>query len=364
MFRHIFRIFLSILTLTLFATAITLQPGAMAVVQPQSASDPLGTDTFLTGTSQSITLAPSEQWNRTNAQAALNDEASRSQSIAPLLVGGIDHAAAGTGTRNMGFGTLRLRGLPTGATVVAAYLYWGTIVQGPQPPFSATANFKGTLVTGSLKGSVAQPCWNSAGVFASYRADVKAQISSTIDGDYKVASLSSHLTDGSDPWSGASANTVLPLSEGATLLVIYSHSSIPTSGQVYLYEDPISYGGVAIVTQTLNPPLPSHTVLKQTRVGADGQVGAGVKPIPSLTDERTYVGPNTSSLTPIRGKIAVNRNFSPDWNGFDGGPMNQLWDTNTDDIVGTVSSGAGSYVTKYVNLGDCVVVVVQALSPH
>lgn len=347
---------LLLLIATFFVTSQFIQSLASAVAPVTT--DPPGINASEATSVQSVTLSPSETWDRSSAEARLNSGASLT---AISLTGGIDHAAAGTGTRNTGFGTIRLRGLPSGATVIVAYLYWATIYQSPAP-FSANANFKGTVVSGQLKGAVTQPCWNPAGVFASYRADVTSLISAGIDGDYKVASLASHLTDGSDPWSGT-GNTTLPLSEGATLLVIYSHSSIPPSGQVYLYEDPVYFAGTVNVTQTLNPALPSYTVLKQTRVGADGQIGAGIKPTATITDEKTYVGPNTSSLTQIRGR-GTSRNYSPDWNGFDGGPMNQLWDTNTDDIAGTLAAGLGSYVTKYVSNGDCIVLVVQALSPH
>jgi hypothetical protein len=101
--------------------------------------------------------------------------------------------------------------------------------------------------------------------------------------------------------------------------------------------------------------------LKHTRIGADGQVGAGIKPYSPATDEKTYIGPSTTGLVLIRGSGSA-RNFTSDFNGFDGWPLNQLWDTNTDDITGTVAAGAGSYVTRYVSRGDCIEVVAQILS--
>lgn len=41
------------------------------------------------------------------------------------LPGGLDHVAAGVGTRNAGYGTIHLQGAPDGAVAVRATLYWG-----------------------------------------------------------------------------------------------------------------------------------------------------------------------------------------------------------------------------------------------
>ena len=95
----------------------------------------------------------------------------------PTLPGGVDHAAAGTGTRNAGFGTIRLRGVPAGATILRAWLYWGTVYALPVPN-SATAIFNGTTVTGQrINAPTLEPCWlfNNA-KFAAFRANVKPLI--------------------------------------------------------------------------------------------------------------------------------------------------------------------------------------------
>src|SRR4051794_5877028 len=45
------------------------------------------------------------------------------QTLAPIDVHG-GYVAAGTGMRNRGYGSIHLTGVPHGATVVRAYLYW------------------------------------------------------------------------------------------------------------------------------------------------------------------------------------------------------------------------------------------------
>jgi hypothetical protein len=337
---------------------------AAAVPAPSldpGAGEPPGFASSGENTSYSFNDSSAVSMDSFEAQQAI--AASREMNAAATaLPGGLDHAAAGTGTRNTGYGTIRLRSVPSGAVVVLAYLYWGTIVQGPQAPSTEPAVFAGTAITGSLIGTTNNPCWNSAGVFASYRADVKTLIQAGINGDYKVTGLPSATTNGRDPWSGAAGNTTLPLSEGASLLVVYSHSSVPTSARFYLYQTPSLFYGTLILNHTLNPVLPSHTTLRHTRLGADGQTGFGQSPLAFASDERTFIGQTQSSLTQIRGYGVSTRNYASDWNGFDNQPMNQLWDTNTDKINGTIPTGAGTYVIKYVSRGDCIVTVAHILS--
>ena len=324
------------------------------------AGEPSGFTSANTGVSSSLTVSPDERWDSASAQAAIDAEAIEAASVTPAaaLSGGIDHVAAGTGTRNSGHGTICIRGVPSSPVVIFAYLYWGTIYASPAP-FSATAVFRGTSVTGSLIGTSTQPCWNSSGVFAVYRANVKSLILAGVNGDYKVTGLASAVTNNSNPWSTLS-NT-LPLSEGASLVVLYSHSSVPSSSQFYLYHGPHFTSSTLTITTNFSPPIPSHSILKHTRIGADGQIGTGIKPISAATDEKTYIGPTTASLVLIRGS-GSGRNYTSDFNGINGWPLNQLWDTNTDDITGTIPAGAGSYVTRYVSRGDCIEIVAQILN--
>jgi hypothetical protein len=275
------------------------------------------------------------------------------------LPGGVDHVAAGTGTRNAGQGTIRLRGVPSGAVVTQAYLYWGTITAAPAPT-SATANIEGHLVSGRLIGTAAQPCWNAGGVFAAYKADVKRFVPSFVNGDYQIDGLASANTTGGDPWAPGSTQA-LPLSEGASLVVVYSHRSIPRTSRVYINDGPYFFAGSIDIVNPLSSPIPQHTQLKHTRLGADGQVGSGVKPYLFLTDEKTFIGPNAASLVQIKGTGSPH-NKDSDWNGYDGSPLNQLWDTHTSDVSGSIPAGANSYLVRYVSSGDCMDAVAHILT--
>jgi hypothetical protein len=290
--------------------------------------------------------------------------------VNPSLPGGVDHAAAGTGTRNTGYGTIRLRGVPAGATIVRAWLYWGTVYRNPAPS-SATARFNGSLVTGRRIGApTPEPCWlfqNAS--FAAYRANVRPLIVAGANGDYKVTNLASVVTNGTDPFVCAPPfpTPATPASEGATLLVIYSHSSVPSAARTYIHQGPALVTGNVTVTNNLSPLVPAHTVVKQTRFGADGQVGCSLFSVGFLNGEMTSLGPNAASLVQIKGP-GSGLNTNSDWNGYDGVSLNQLWDTQTD-AFGSVNgqpniipNGVGQYVVLYTGVGDCFVTVAHVLT--
>lgn len=290
--------------------------------------------------------------------------------INPVLPGGVDHVAAGTGTRNAGNGTIRLRGVPAGATVVRAWLYWGTVFANPVPATS-TAIFNGTMVTGRrINAPTAEPCWlfqNAS--FAAYRATVKALITSTVNGNYQVSGLASAITNGTDPFVCAPPFPTPPTpgSEGATLVVIFSHSSVPSRARTYIHEGPTLVTGTTTVTNILSPALPVHTFVKQTRFGADGQIGCSEFAVPALNGEITAFGPNLAALTIIKGPGST-LNPSSDWSGTDGMCMNQLWDTQSDafgsvnGMLNLLPAGGTQYVVQYTGVGDCFVTVAHILT--
>lgn len=269
------------------------------------------------------------------------------------LPGGLGHVANGVGTRNAGYGTIRLRGAPAGAARVVAYLYWGTIQNAPPP--AQTILFNGVKVTGRLIGT-GQSCW-CGGVFAAYRASVIALINPGINGDYRVSAMPSAVTDGSDPWNSA---CVLPLSEGASLVVGYAHNSIPAAAQLFINDGTVFFaaGGVNI-NNPLPVPVAPYKQLRHTRLGGDGQVGGGTFSTLPITDERTFLGP---ALTQIKGPASP-FNGDSDWNGADGVPLNQLWDTHTESFTKLlVPFGAPNYVVRYTANGDCIYAVAHVLN--
>jgi len=347
------------------------QPVSGFAQDSQSKSGGIDNDSVLINVNNSFATFDTLSKDEVERRVALEDSAATAKStsaasvsvsatpvLAPAipipLPGGLDHVAAGTGTRNSGFGTIRLRGAPVGAAVVVAYLFWGTIYPTGGVPATATAVFNGVTVTGLLIGTSTQPCWNAAGTFAAYRAAVP--VPAGINGDYRVSGLATSVANGTSPW--CPIVSTLPLSEGASLIVVYSHFSVPATAQVVISNGPLFFSGAASITHFLTLPVPAHSILKHTRLGADGQVGTascGLRSISSITNERTFI-----NLTQIKGNGSP-LNQDSDWNGYDSDPLNKLWDTHTDDVIGSVRAGATSYTERYFAQGDCIVAVAHVL---
>jgi hypothetical protein len=270
------------------------------------------------------------------------------------LPGGIDHVANGTGARNTGYGNIRLRGVPPGAVPVRAFLYWGVIMNAPPPSMSVL--FKGTPVKGQLIGT-GMSCW-CGGTFAAYRASVIALINPGINSDYLVSRIPSAITDGRDAWDAPCA---LPLAQGASLVVLYAHPSVPPAARVFINDGASFFAaGINNIFNPLPAPVPPYAQLKHTRLGADGQVGfsSTFSALP-ITDERTFLGP---ALTQIKGPASP-FNGDSDWNGDDGTPLNQLWDTHTDRFTKQlVPVGSFNYLVRYTANGDCIYAVAHVLS--
>jgi hypothetical protein len=298
------------------------------------------------------------------------------------LPGGIDHAVAGVATRNSGQGVIRLRGVPPGSTLIFAVLVWGEIAPPPVlnqynvrfgPNCTVCAN-GGAVVTGVPFGTAAQPCWNAAGEFQGYIASVTNQIVPGINGDYQVRGLRSAITNGRCPWGDgpgcASPGNGLVLSEGASLIVAYSNPCIPRAAQLYINLGPRRHiFGQQINTHFTFPPIrPNLPNLKHSRIGGDGQVGVsncGLRSIPQISDERTWIENLNPALcsVQIKGDVGGLQRDS-DWNGDDGEPLNKLWDTHTDVFSNSNCLAAGGglgYRVRYLSQGDCWVWAVHIL---
>jgi hypothetical protein len=281
------------------------------------------------------------------------DEIFKKFLYAPKLPGGIDHLAAGVGTRNSGQGHIRLRGLPPGALNVYAAVYFGTIYgPGQAIPAVVPIVFQGQIVYAYRIGLAAQPCWVPGGRFAAYRAFVTPLVSG--NGDYYVGRLPSFLTDGRDPW--LFYNNTPPLSEGASLVVLYSHKSVPYNSYVRIHHVNRMFYSSLTVFHYLPRPVVQNYALKHTRLGADGQAGFGLRHFNFATDERSFI-----FGTQIKGTGSP-LNKDSDWNGYDGEPLNHLWDTHTMLIPYAIPNGATYYYVRYLSRGDCIVPVAHVLT--
>jgi hypothetical protein len=285
---------------------------------------------------------------------------------------------AGVATRNSGEGVIRLRGVPPGSQLLSAVLVWGEIAAAALNPYNVEFG-QDCKVLATVKGMpapfplnpAAQPCWNPAGQFFAYVANVTAQIAPGINGDYRVDGLNTAIKDNRCPWSDsacAGPDNKLTLSEGASLIVFYANPCIPRRAQIYVHLGPRMFFGPHIVTHATNPPiLPNFPNLKHSRIGADGQVGVlncGLRSMPLISDERTWIG-NPAMMTNIQIKGDVGGlNRDSDFNGDDGEPLNKLWDTHTDVFANSnflANGGGANYSVGYLSQGDCVVWVAHIL---
>ena len=289
----------------------------------------------------------------------------------PYVWPGISHVANGIGTRNTGHGTILLRGAPVSngpSTPVRAFLYWSQIVNTATTPFTQVVNFNGNKGTGFRIGTGPNPCWGSGQNLVAYRAPVLPYILPGINGDYSVSGLPSGNTTGEDPWNPTTFT--FPLSEGASLVVLYTHSSVPAGTWTQIHH-PINFttsvAGTFNYNHFLNLPIQT-AAMRHTRIGADGQVGSGLRNIICFSDEATLLsGPFGSAFTQLRGHATTNARGSrdTDWNGQDGEPLNQLWDTHTLDLpsgVITPSPFTTNYQVRYRTSCDCIVPVVHVLT--
>lgn len=293
--------------------------------------------------------------------------------------GGIDHAVAGVATRNSGQGVIRLRGVPPGSQLLSAVLVWGEIAPPPAINQYDVLFGQDCAVAAVVSGTpgpfpfnpAAQPCWNSAGQFFAYMANVTAQITPGINGDYRISRLRTAIRDNRCPWgdsSCAGSGNALPLSEGASLIVFYANQCIPRAAQIYVHLGPRMFsGGHVAVHATPFPIRPGLPNLKHSRIGADGQVGVsncGLRSIPQVSDERTWIeNPVVGVSTQIKGD-GGGLNRDSDWNGYDGEPLNKLWDTHTDVFAESdfLAKGGGfNYRVRYLSQGDCIVWVAHIL---
>lgn len=283
-------------------------------------------------------------------------------------VGGFDHAAAGTGLRNTGIGAIQLRGVPDGAVPMAAWLYWGLIANSEESPQDlGTAFFDGAHLDGTEVGNADEPCWFPTGGarFYTYRAPVLRLLQPGINGIYTVQTLLSSITTGTDPWADTGEP---PFSEGATLVVIYSHDAAPPDSIVYLSHGAGFLRDSLAIDHDLDPPLPAGVCgFRHSRAGGDGQSSWEDQPLVPID---THIGVD-EDLVAIRGPASA-INPDADWQGVDGGPKNQLWDTQTSELatdqLDMLTANTGSYRVRYElhptggTFKDCVVVAVHALT--
>ena len=162
-----------------------------------------------------------------------------------------DYVSAGVNLRGKGVGGIATgpitipnsgsQGVPDGADILAAYLYWET-VENTSSPSTTSATFMGYTITGEQIGSDQLYTDDGlSGTLRVYRADVNTYIPVGANGiRYASGTFNVSLPDG--------GGTALPLSEGASLVVIYRVLS-PN----FPLKSVVIYDGSAIPTTATGP---------------------------------------------------------------------------------------------------------------
>jgi hypothetical protein len=283
-------------------SASTLGNGAF----PQSLSDP-STATALTDLAGSlITDGPSPTALTTSYNATLAG----------------DYAADGIGLRGNTSGNIALSGIPAGATVVRALLYWSFLDNGEDTSLHQLT-MNGTPISGSLIGAGPDTCWGDANSFT-YRADVTPYV--TGNGTYALTGV-------------ASGGAIL--AEGASLVVVYQLAGAPT--KTILIDDGnlsmpygTSTGTASFGSFTASSPVSATT----TFVVGDGQ--------------GNEFGPTNVSFTGSLGTLPLSNLFDSN-----DGPY---WDTDPFSVASVVGAGSSTSSAKIIITGDCLLWAAQAFS--
>lgn len=152
---------------------------------------------------------------------------------------------------------IAVSGIPVGATIEHAYLYWVTYgVAG-----NAGIKLDGTTLTGSLAGQSAGTCWKQFPTFKNfvYRADVTAMVDG--NGSYVLTGF---------PSGAETADT-----QGASLFIVYTDPSDGVMGSVTLFDGAITIDNIdgGSTTTFTNVQVPSTILSATFMVGVgDGEV--------------------------------------------------------------------------------------------
>jgi hypothetical protein len=277
---------------------------------------------------------------RASAAAAVAVAAGAPTTFANIDVNG-GYVAAGVGLRNRGAGTITLSGIPSGAVVQAAYLYWSVLGGAAEPATFRSATIDGTPVTGTKVGSGPAPCWSTVTTGYAYRATVTTLVGG--NGVYALSGFASGVTSGADAFSTAE---VPPLTDGASLVVVFRKSTYPLT-RVVIADGYGMVNTAAGLTATIPFGFAATTPAGQvqtTFVGGDGQQNL------------------TEPASTINGEAIP----QADWDGTDppspAGSQGNLWDTDTVTPRNQVKPGNTSAVVKVAGGPDCLVWVAQVLA--
>jgi hypothetical protein len=312
---------------------------------------------------------------------------------------GASIVANGASLRNRASSTINLSGLPTDATILQAFLYWdftsinaanvgslqNTVCFNPEQEndsggdgggeggdalgkLSSTSDGsgdggddvcdQGSAAVGTLIGTGADACW-AGGNNVAFRADVTKEI--TGNGRYTVALQpgAASTESGIDPLDPTSPTTG-PYAEGASLVAVFTSKTI-AGGNVLVYDSGLAateFVSTTGLTYKLDAvPAPGTGSSIFTEIGADGQAGSGLL---------NFGATKNTSLNSILVAGPGSPANDADWNGTDGVPLIQLWDTHSHDVTGDLVTGLNTVsifdsISPAAN-GDCLIGIANVLT--
>jgi hypothetical protein len=249
--------------------------------------------------------------------------------------------ANGIAMRNRTEGTIHLRGAPVPSKVLAALLYFNFSDESREGRRNVPILFNANRVIAQKTSDHDDPCWGMVGNH-SYVADVTqfVPIGGHLNQDYRVAFQfdAETSTTGQNPWGMPEPGQKVR-AEGATLVMVYRTQD--TTGPLFIYDalNNSMFSGTAQFN-LMHPNLANAG--RFTMVGADGQRGFGHDN--SASNELTFFDGNQIAGPPVA---------SGDWDGSDGWPLPQLWDTHTHNV--RLNSPVSN--VRYQASGDCLVPV-------
>jgi len=264
----------------------------------------------------------------------------------------------GTGTGGIATGTIHFTGdkvVPATADIMAAFLYWETVVTPNSGPGTAGAKFRDYDISAlavELNPNGTAPCWSSGGgaggadgahVMKSYRADVLQFLAQKHNGSGQP--IGKRLVNDADLTANnlAPLNTVqlpdagtgnaVPSTAGASLFILYRDPSKPLTGVVIYdggYTMDQSHQSLTVNVQGFFQAANGDAAAKMTHIVGDGQA-------------------NFSEQVVFNGGLLATNPFQ----GFDGPVSDPAWDTWTSPLFSVPTSGnPPPNATVDVNHGD------------
>jgi hypothetical protein len=230
-----------------------------------------------------------------------------------------DYLAAGVGLTGRTQASISLSGVPAGAIVVQAVLYWGMLGNGESPALSHL-NFNGSPIRGTRVGSGPDTCRGLANSFV-YRADVTPFV--TGNGTYALTGV-------------AAGGTVL--GQGASLVVLYERVGDPNrtvtlhDGNI-VFSEPFSVSTTTIAGFLAASPVSAKT----TFIVGDGQPD-----------------PESVSFRGSAGRVMFPGPFASSDGAF--------WDTDTFNVSSQIGAGSGVSNAELGIEFDCLMWAAQGFS--